>query len=113
MTRGKEVRSRFLAMNPAFNYLPDHDRYLFKIDPPKYRFNVIGSGINGQEHMRITMLEGRGTIHGVFDPNPRSVFMAQKTYQHIVQEGELVVYDSLEAACNDPDVDGLIISKAA
>jgi myo-inositol 2-dehydrogenase/D-chiro-inositol 1-dehydrogenase len=110
MKKGKEFRSRYFARGPQFGYLPDHDRYLFAFDPPRYRFNVIGSGINGQEHIRVTHLEGRAAIHGVFDPNPRSVEYAKRAFQMFVPKGELVVYDSLEKACNDPQVDGLIIS---
>ena len=110
MRKGKEFRSRFYALSPRFGYLPDHDRYLFAIDPPKYRFNVIGSGLNGQEHIRVTFLEGRATIHGVFDPNRLSVEYAKRAYQQFVPHGELVVYETLEKACNDPQVDGLIIS---
>ncbi|HSO26467.1 MAG TPA: Gfo/Idh/MocA family oxidoreductase, partial [Anaerolineales bacterium] len=109
MTPDKEFRSRFFARAPRFNYLPDQDRYLMAIEQPKYRFNVIGVGINGQEHMRVTMLEGRATINGVYDPNPRSVAVAQKIAAMFGNE-DLVVYDSLEAACQDPEVDGLIIS---
>ncbi|MGD8243760.1 MAG: Gfo/Idh/MocA family oxidoreductase [Anaerolineae bacterium] len=110
MVRGKEFTSRAFSLNPCFNYLPDQDRYLMAIDPPRYRFNVIGTGVNGQEHIRITMLEGRATVKGIYDPNPRSIEQAQLAYKLFSPEGELVVYDSLEAAANDPEVDGLIIA---
>jgi predicted dehydrogenase len=109
MKKGKEFRSKYLALGPDFNYLSDSDRYLFDVGMPKYKFNVIGTGVNGQEHIRITLLEGRATIHGVFDPNPGSVEGAQRAYSQFSPQGSLVVYDSLEAACNDPEVDGLII----
>jgi predicted dehydrogenase len=110
MPKGKEFRSKIFSRNPRFNYLPDSDRYLFAVEPPKFRFNVIGVGINGREHIHITMLEGRATIHGVYDPNPGSIKSAKQVYAQYDPEGSLVVYDSLEAACNDPEVDGLIIS---
>ena len=110
MKPGKEIRSKFFARSPFFSYLPDSDRYLQRIDPPIYRFNIIGVGDNGQEHLRVTLLEGRATIKGVFDPNPRSVAMAQQTYRQFTGRDDLVVYDSLAAACNDPEADGLIIS---
>ena len=73
MKKGKEIRSRFFALNPRFNYLPDEDRYLFARGNPKYHFNLIGAGINGQEHIRITKIEGRASIRGIYDPNPRSL----------------------------------------
>ncbi len=110
MKKGKEFRSRFFALNPRMNYLPAEDRYLFALEKPRHRFNVIGVGVNGSEHVRVSLLEGRATIHGVFDPNPGSVEMAKQNFQRFVPQGELVVYDSLEAACNDPAVDALIIS---
>ncbi|MBN1262171.1 MAG: Gfo/Idh/MocA family oxidoreductase [Anaerolineae bacterium] len=110
MPKGKEFRNKFFALSPHFTYLPDEDRYLFALEKPQYKFNVIGAGNNGYEHIRVTMLEGRATIHGVYDPNPRSVARAQAAYKQFAPDGALVVYDSLEAACEDPEVDGLIIS---
>ena len=107
---GKELRSRAFTLHPRFSYLPAHDRYLMAPEKPRHRFNVIGVGVNGQEHISVTMLEGRALIHGVYDPNPGSVAGAQRAYQRFVPQGELMVYDSLEAACHDPAVDGLIIS---
>jgi myo-inositol 2-dehydrogenase/D-chiro-inositol 1-dehydrogenase len=109
MAKGKEFRSGFFSRNPRFSYIPESDRYLFALEQPRYRFNVIGVGANGQEHLRVTLLEGRATIHGVYDPNPGSVTLAKQTFAGLVKDRELVVYDSLKAACNDPAVDGLVI----
>ncbi|MCX6028702.1 MAG: Gfo/Idh/MocA family oxidoreductase [Chloroflexi bacterium] len=109
MQRGKEIRVTPYAMNPAFGYLPDGDRYLFAHDQPTHRFNVIGSGLNGMEHIRVTQMEGRATIHGVFDTCSHSVAASQKVFAQAAPGAKLVVYDSLEATCNDPAVDGLII----
>ncbi|MEO0563329.1 MAG: Gfo/Idh/MocA family oxidoreductase [Chloroflexota bacterium] len=106
----KEFTSRALSRDAQFSYLPDDDRYLMLKGKPLYKFNVIGTGINGQEHIRVTHLEGRATIHGVYDPNPRSIEGAQIAHAEAFPDIPLVIYDSLEAACNDPDVDGLIIS---
>ncbi len=107
--RGKEFRSNFLSRNPAFNYLPEGDRYLLAIDIPKYKFNVIGTGIMGQEHMRITESEGRGTIHGIYDTNPLSIEHAKSMFSLSAPGKNLTVYDSLEEACSDPEADGLIL----
>ena len=49
----------------------------------------------------MTLLEGRATIHGIYDPSPYSVEAAKRVYAQFVPGGNLVVYDSLEAACND------------
>ncbi|MCP4167401.1 MAG: Gfo/Idh/MocA family oxidoreductase [Chloroflexi bacterium] len=110
MPNGKEFRSRLLARESRFNYIPKEDRHFLALVEPKYRFNVIGTGINGTEHIRVTLMEGRATIHGIFDPNPGSIEMAQTAFKESEPEKELVVYASLEAACNDPAVDGLIIA---
>lgn len=110
MKKGKEFRSSLLSRLPRFNYLPDNDRYLFHVDTPKYKFNIIGVGTNGLEHLRVTMFEGRALVHGIFDPNPGSVECAQQEFAQLTGGGSLIVYHSLEAACNDPEVDGLIIS---
>lgn len=109
MKYGPEIRSKALTRDPQFSYLPDSDRYLLSNGTPKFRFNVIGTGVNGQEHIRVTHLEGRATIHGIYDPNPRSVEGAKVMHAQYGGTEDLVIYDSLEAACNDPDVDGLII----
>ena len=108
-SHGKEFKSTFWARNPQFNYLPEGDRFLFEIPEPKHRFNVIGSGMMGMEHMRITVMEGRGGIHGIYDPNPRSVETAKSMYAMHFPGLPLATYGSLEEACNDPAVDGLII----
>jgi len=109
MTTNNEYRGKALSRNSRFNYLPDKDRYLVAPTKPKYRFNIIGSGIFGQEHIHATHLEGRATIHGVYDTNPRSIAFAKAVHSRW-SDTELVIYDSLEAACNDPAVDALIIS---
>lgn len=108
MNHGKELRSRALINSSGFAYLPDSDRFVTARPTPRYRFNVIGTGMIGMEHINITHLEGRATIHGIYDPNPRSVLAAQATHAHWSQE-PLVIYDSLETACNDPAADALLI----
>lgn len=110
MTKGKEIQSRAFSMNPRFGYLAAEDRYLFAVEPPRYKFNVIGTGVNGCEHIRVTLLEGRATINGVYDPNPGSVALAQASFQRFRPGETLKVYESLEAACNDPAADALIIA---
>ncbi len=110
MSNRTEMGARMMALSGRFNYLPEKDRYLFAHARPSHRFNVIGLGVNGQEHVRITLMEGRATIHGLYDPNPGSIEAARQIYNRFVPGGSLVVYDSLQAACNDPAVDGLIIA---
>ncbi len=106
---GKEQRSAALVNSPVFQYLPETDRYLQARSTPRYRFNVIGAGIMGQEHINVTHLEGRASVHGVYDPNPGSVRSAQQAKARWSDE-PLIVYDSVEAACSDPAADALIIA---
>lgn len=109
MNQGKELKTKFFSAKNEIHHLSENDRYLYAPDQPKYKFNVIGTGMIGQEHISVTMLEGRAIVHGVFDPSPLSVQKAKKVFEKYAPKQELVVYDSLEAACHDPHVDGLII----
>lgn len=106
--QGKEFRINF-SRNPAFGYINESDKYLFAIDVPKYRINLIGAGMMGHEHLRLTVLEGRAKIHGIYDPNPLSVELSKRVFAQVAPGRSLVVYNTLEDACNDPEVDALII----
>lgn len=105
----KELKSRALAYDPNFQYVPEGDRYILSKGTAKYTFNVIGTGVNGQEHIKVTHLEGNASIHGVYDPNAGSVAAAKQVNAFFEPEYDLKAYDSLEACCNDPAVDALII----
>ena len=72
-TERKELNSNFYANYLNVDYLSERDKYLFKKSFPKYKFNVIGAGMIGLEHIKVTMLEGRGTVHGIYDIDPQSV----------------------------------------
>lgn len=110
MAGNKELKPKILSRDPRFNYLAPEDRFLFAGMVPEYKFNIIGCGLNGNEHIHVTMLEGRATIHGLYDTNPGSIELAQRTFAQFNPHQQLVVYDSLEAACNDPAADALIIT---
>jgi predicted dehydrogenase len=109
MNKGKEINNVIFSNFLNVKYLPEEDLYLYKREPAKYKFNVIGSGMIAQEHMRVTMLEGRGTIHGIYDRSQHSINQAQKMFGELYPDIDLKVYDDLTSACNDPEVDGLII----
>ena len=53
---------QFVGKTPQYSYIPETDRYVFAGEEPKYKFNVIGSGINGCEHIHTTMMEGRRRV---------------------------------------------------
>lgn len=105
----KELNSNFYANYLNVDYLSERDKYLFKKASPKYKFNVIGAGMIGLEHIKVTMLEGRGTVHGIYDIDPQSVEHTRNVFSSSFPGHDLKVYDSLQAACHDPHVDGLII----
>ena len=106
---GKELRSRYISRNKKFDYLPDTDRYLSATVPSSYKFAIIGSGNIGQEHMRVTLMEGRASIQGIYDPNPKSIDQATALFSSLSPGSPLTVYSTLQEACHDPEVDALII----
>jgi myo-inositol 2-dehydrogenase / D-chiro-inositol 1-dehydrogenase len=106
---GKKLKNRYISRNSKFDYLPEKDRYLSYRNQPTYRFTIIGCGNIGREHMRVTLMEERATIHGVYDSNPSSLKYAHDLFQELSPDSSLVVYQTLQEACHDPEVDGLII----
>ena len=104
----KSSKLRFFAENPRFRFLSEQDKYIFAGVVPKYKFNVIGTGTMGQEHMYVTTLEGRAKIHGIYDPHPPSVETAIGEYAKY-SDNKLKIFNSLEQVCHDPQADALII----
>ena len=92
-----------------FDYLPEGDRTLFPKRAPEYRFNIIGAGMMGMEHIRVTLLDGRAGIKGIYDSSPKSLKVAKALCDALQPEEPLTIYRSLEEACTDPGVDALII----
>lgn len=113
MKRSKEVNpivfSNCLNAGHYSGYLSDDDMYIYKKEQPKHKINVIGCGMIGQEHMRVTMLEGRAEVYGIYDVDQRSIAQAKDMFAALYPEATLKVYEDLDSACNDPEVDGLII----
>ncbi len=110
MIKHKEIGSRSLdSLAGHARLIADEDRYFFRAPEADCRFNVIGCGTMGQEHLRVTLLEGRATVNGVYDPHGLSVARAQEEFTRLAPGQSLEVYETLEAACHDPAVDGLII----
>jgi len=106
----RAFKSNFVANNEIFGYLADEDKHLLRPIEAEYKFNIIGAGLMGQEHMQVTLQEGRGCIHGVYDPKPASIEQFKRRLAKFGTADKLIEYDTLEAACNDPEVDGLIIA---
>lgn len=108
MNNTRKKFGRNLSLDPRFGYLPNQDRYITQPMQAQYRLNIIGAGIIGQEHLNLTHLEGRATVHGVYDPNAGSIEAAKRIHARWTDE-PLKIYDSLADACHDPAVDGLLI----
>ncbi|MEM7000937.1 MAG: Gfo/Idh/MocA family oxidoreductase [Pseudomonadota bacterium] len=100
-------RIRAFDRAAVFKYLTEDDRYLTRGEAPALRFAFIGCGIMGQEHMFNTLLEGRATVAGIYDPESTSVEAARKRLLAMGVEPE--VYASLDAALA-ADVDGYFIA---
>ena len=105
----KEINSVTYGAFLNVDYLPEEDLYVYKRPDAKYKINVIGAGMIAHEHMLVTMLEGRAEIHGIYDPSEHSVRRATTMFKEHYPNNPLKVYDSLEAACNDPAVEALLI----
>jgi myo-inositol 2-dehydrogenase/D-chiro-inositol 1-dehydrogenase len=108
MTNYKKPRLRFFEESPGQRHIVGPDRYLYDHGEPRYRLAIIGTGTIGQEHMRVARLLGCASVHGVYDQNDRSATVAIEEF--VGQGGaEPVRYRDLTAACNDADVDALMI----
>lgn len=105
----QEIRTNFFKGEHVTQYLHPSDQYLYAPEQPKYKLNVIGFGMMGLEHALVTMLEGRAEIYGVYDKEAASVSANKQIFERKNNNHNLVVYDDLESACNDPAVDGLVI----
>lgn len=107
---GKEINNVVYSNFLNVDYLPEEDLYVYQRRTPRYRLNIIGAGMIGQEHLRVTLMEGRAAIYGIYDTSEHSIRKMQAEYQRVRPGAEpLKVYETLTDACNDPAVDGLII----
>ena len=108
MTNHKKPRLRFFEESPGSATL-SHRIVTFTVKANRATdWAIIGTGTIGQEHMRVARLLGCATVHGVYDQNDRSATVA---IEEFVRQGgdEPVRYKDLTAACNDADVDALMI----
>lgn len=99
---------RYFAEAPGQQHVTAGDRHVYARPAPRYRYNVIGTGTIGQEHMRVATLVGGARIHGVYDTAAHSLDVAERNH---VAEGHDAPrrYPDLEAACSDPEADALIV----
>ena len=109
-------RLRFFENAAGQQHIPEKDKYLYAVTPPKHRLAIIGTGTIGQEHMRVARLLGRAAVHGIFDSEQRSIDVALANFAALeadLPEGQRhpapIVYPSLDSVCNDPVIDALMI----
>ena len=104
-----DILKRAIVKDPRFGYLPAEDRYYTAAADAELRFALIGAGIMGQEHIRITEMEGRAKITAVWDPNPASVESAVRTIKQFDPQREIRIYASMAEAAADSETDALLI----
>ena len=108
MKAHNKPRLRYFESSPAQQHIAEHDRYIYALDEPAHRMNVIGIGTIGHEHIRVAELLGRVRVAGVYDSAALSI---DSTLDQLAPERRAGIrrFDTLEAACMDPDADALMI----
>ncbi len=109
MIESYKPRLRHAEQKSTQQHVGEEDHYLYHQVTPTHRYAIIGVGTNGKEHMRVATLLGRAKICGIYDPHERSLNVAESEFSKISSE-KLIRYPSLEAACEDADVDAYFIS---
>ena len=102
MSESYKPRLRHFEQKSTQQHVGEADHYLYKHDAPTHRFAIIGVGTIGKEYMRVATLLGRARIHGIYDPQERSLDVAESEFAKISSE-KLVRYADLESACSDPE----------
>ena len=103
-----KARLRMFESAPGQRHVTADDRYLYAQEPPKFNLAIIGTGTIGQEHMRVAAMLGRARVHGIFDTQIHSLDSAEANFKKFSTD-TLVRYPDLHSACNDPEVDALMI----
>ncbi|MEO1247840.1 MAG: Gfo/Idh/MocA family oxidoreductase [Pseudomonadota bacterium] len=108
MTQDSKPRLRYFANSPNQRHIGEDDKYLYAAMEPRHKLGIIGTGTIGQEHMRVATLLGRAEVHGIYDRSGASLDAAAEGFLQYA-DGDLERYASLEAACDDPATDALMI----
>ncbi len=108
MSEHYKPRLRHFESNSTQQHVGESDKYLYKHEAPTFRLAIIGVGTIGKEHMRVATLLDRAKVHGIYDPQERSLDVAEAEFAKI-SSGKLVRYADLESACNDQDIDAYFI----
>ena len=103
-----KTRLRMFEGSPGQRHVTEGDRYLYAQAPPKFKLVIIGTGTIGQEHMRVAAMLGRARVYGIFDTQIHSLDSAEENFKKFSTD-TLVRYPDLHSACNDREVDALMI----
>ena len=103
-----KTRLRAFESSPGQRHVIESDRYLYAQETPRHNLVIIGVGTIGQEHMRVAAMLGRARVHGIFDTQTHSLDSAEENFKKFSTD-TLVRYPDLHSACNDPEVDALMI----
>ena len=103
-----KTRLRAFESSPGQRHVIESDRYLYAQETPQHNLVIIGVGTIGQEHMRVAAMLGRARVHGIVDTQTHSLASAEENFKKFSTD-TLVRYPDLHSACNDPEVDALMI----
>ena len=75
----------------------------------KPRLLIVGAGMMGREHLRVSQLLGWADVQGIVDPDGGSLEWACADWR-LLTNAPLTIYRDLNEACGDEAVDAIVIA---
>ena len=75
----------------------------------KPRLLIVGAGMMGREHLRVSQLLGWADVQGIVDPDGGSLEWACADWR-LLTDAPLTIYRDLSEACMDEAVDAIVIA---
>ena len=94
------VAERVAALTPENPYLASQR---------KPRLLIVGAGMMGREHLRVSQLLGWADVQGIVDPDGGSLEWACADWR-LLTDAPLTIYRDLSEACLDEAVDAIVIA---
>ena len=94
------VAERVAALAPENPYLASQR---------KPRLLIVGAGMMGREHLRVSQLLGWADVQGIVDPDGGSLEWACSDWR-LLTDAPLTIYRDLSEACLDDAVDAIVIA---
>ena len=94
------VAERVAALAPENPYLASQR---------KPRLLIVGAGMMGREHLRVSQLLGWADVKGIVDPDGGSLEWACSDWR-LLTDAPLTIYRDLSEACLDDAVDAIVIA---